>query len=255
MVKRNDTRSRKLYQFTLSHYCEKTRWNLDWKQLDWQAVNLLPGPHIPVAWWQARQRTLPILVDGKRAIGDSTAIALYMEQHYPEYPLLPADNALRQQVLALEAFFDELGEDVRRCVWSLAIDSKDMDRLFFHGYSPRQQQLGRWMRPALRQMLRHTFSIRPRQVEASWQAIFAAIRTLEDQLQNDAGRYLAGDHFTLADLTAASMLAPLTGPPGSPWADQQLPEDARTTYAGLRHQLRHGTVGQWLNRLYATHRQ
>ncbi|MGR9114583.1 MAG: glutathione S-transferase N-terminal domain-containing protein [Gammaproteobacteria bacterium] len=32
-----------LYRFPVSHYCEKVRWALDYKQLDFQTKNLLPG--------------------------------------------------------------------------------------------------------------------------------------------------------------------------------------------------------------------
>ncbi len=36
---------RTLYQFPISHYCEKTRWNLEAKGLSYRIENLLPGPH------------------------------------------------------------------------------------------------------------------------------------------------------------------------------------------------------------------
>ena len=36
----------KLYQFCISHYCEKARWALDYKGINYQTVNLLPGQHV-----------------------------------------------------------------------------------------------------------------------------------------------------------------------------------------------------------------
>ena len=36
---------RTLYQFPISHYCEKTRWHLDHKGLDYRVDNLFPGFH------------------------------------------------------------------------------------------------------------------------------------------------------------------------------------------------------------------
>ena len=36
----------KLYQFAISHYCEKIRWALDYKGLNYETVNLLPGQHV-----------------------------------------------------------------------------------------------------------------------------------------------------------------------------------------------------------------
>ena len=35
----------KLYQFCISHYSEKVRWALDYKDIKYQPVNLLPGQH------------------------------------------------------------------------------------------------------------------------------------------------------------------------------------------------------------------
>lgn len=247
--------NRLLYQFPLSLYCEKTRWNLDWKKLDWQPVNLIPGPHVLRAWPLARQRTLPILVDGKNRIGDSTDIALYLESTYPQHALLPADSRQRLEILALENEFDALGADVRRCVWSLAVDSPDIDILFFRGYEKEQRRLGHWMRPALRQMIRHTFDVWPEPVERSWQTVFRALEKLEARLYDDASRYLVGDGFTLADLTAACMLAPLVGPAGSPWPDERIPDAAMASNAELRRGLRARPAGLWISRLYAEHRQ
>ena len=37
--------SRTLYQFPISHYCEKVRWAMDYKKLEYKAKNLLPGLH------------------------------------------------------------------------------------------------------------------------------------------------------------------------------------------------------------------
>ena len=36
----------KLYQFAISHYCEKIRWALDYKGLNHVTVSLLPGQHV-----------------------------------------------------------------------------------------------------------------------------------------------------------------------------------------------------------------
>ncbi|VAW80072.1 hypothetical protein MNBD_GAMMA15-1204 [hydrothermal vent metagenome] len=35
-----------LYQFPISHYCEKIRWALDYKGLPYTTINPLPGSHI-----------------------------------------------------------------------------------------------------------------------------------------------------------------------------------------------------------------
>ena len=35
-----------LYQFPISHFCEKIRWTLDYKGLSHKTRNLLPGLHV-----------------------------------------------------------------------------------------------------------------------------------------------------------------------------------------------------------------
>ena len=53
---------RTLYQFPLSHFCEKARWLLDHKELDFVAHNLVPGFHRAFARLKTGQNNLPILI-------------------------------------------------------------------------------------------------------------------------------------------------------------------------------------------------
>lgn len=59
-----------------------------------------------------------------------------------------------------------------------------------------------------------------------------------------------GDQFSLADLTAASMLAPLVGPENSPWSDARLSQLGRQQ----RDELRTSLAGQWVLRFYKDYR-
>ena len=51
---------RTLYQFPLSHFCEKARWLLDHKELDFVAQNVVPGVHRAFAQLKTGQNKLPI---------------------------------------------------------------------------------------------------------------------------------------------------------------------------------------------------
>ena len=50
-----------LYEFPISHYCEKIRWALDYKKLDWTGKTLLVGPHMAQARKISGKTTVPIL--------------------------------------------------------------------------------------------------------------------------------------------------------------------------------------------------
>jgi len=50
-----------LYQFPISHYCEKARWALDYKKLDYRKVNLLPGPHMKKTKKLSGKTQVPVL--------------------------------------------------------------------------------------------------------------------------------------------------------------------------------------------------
>ncbi len=60
-----------LYQFPLSHFCEKARWLLDHKELDFVAQNVVPGVHRAFAQLKTGQNKLPILRDQDIWIADT----------------------------------------------------------------------------------------------------------------------------------------------------------------------------------------
>lgn len=134
-----------LYQFPLSHYCEKTRWQLDAKGLRYRTVNLFPGAHSRFTRKLAATGTVPILQDGPMVVADSTDISLYLENAYPAAPLLPSQAPQRERALALEALCDERGDDVRRWVYGQLLDHPELGRVLFRAYPPGRRLLGRAM--------------------------------------------------------------------------------------------------------------
>lgn len=95
-----------LHQFRHSAFCEKVRLVLAAKQLAYNVVEVTPGVGQLELYRLSGQRQVPVLVDGAEVIADSTAIAQYLEAKVPEPALLPADPALRAQVLLLEDWAD-----------------------------------------------------------------------------------------------------------------------------------------------------
>jgi glutathione S-transferase len=95
------------------------------------------------------------------------------------------------------------------------------------------------------------FSIRPERVKASRAKVEAAF----DFIEREAGPngYLVGDSFSVADLTAASILTPLVVPPQFEYI--KLPPERRSAAArAYRDSLKDHPGYQWVLDMYERHR-
>lgn len=120
---------------------------LDHAGIEWRERRLRPGLH--VLSLKARGFAAPTvpaaLIDGRRVQG-SRAIALAIAESVPEAGLLPADPALRAQVLEAERDGEKLQVAARRLVYVLAQDDPGVIRPLVdanYGFLPRS------LRPAV----------------------------------------------------------------------------------------------------------
>lgn len=243
---------RTLYQFPISHYCEKARWLLDAKGLAYTLVNLMPGAHRRVTKRLANNSgSVPVLVDGTTVLGDSTEIALYLERTYPTPPLLPPPGPERDRVLELEAFFDDAaGVHVRRWAYGHIINGgANLGAMMFGPYPAPQRWIGRMLIPLIKVVLRRQYRIFPPKVEESRVKMLAGLDRLEKELAGDPSRYLVGSSLTIADITAASLFGPLIMAEGSPYAPQPEAEMPKAIVE-MRKALLDRPAGQWLLRRY-----
>lgn len=106
-----------LYQFEASHYSEKVRLILDYKQLPYTKIEVAPGVGQIDLFRLSGQLQVPVLKDGAEIIPDSTAIALYLDQKYPERPVIPSNPRQKGLCLMMEAWADEsIGLNARRAM-------------------------------------------------------------------------------------------------------------------------------------------
>lgn len=96
-----------LHQFEASHYSEKVRLVLDYKQLPYKTIEITPGLGQIDLYRMSGQRQVPVLKDGDEVIPDSTAIARYLDEKYPAKPVIPVDAKARGLCLLMEAWADE----------------------------------------------------------------------------------------------------------------------------------------------------
>jgi len=94
----------KLYGYFRSSAVYRVRIALGLKGLDFDNVfvHLRRGDHLAPAYGQVNpQRLIPALADGTHVLTQSLAIIEYLDEAYPEPPLLPPDAVHRARVRAL----------------------------------------------------------------------------------------------------------------------------------------------------------
>lgn len=104
----------KLYSGPLSLFTQKVRIALAEKRLAYERIEVGWSranrylPHHPDVVALNPKRQVPVLVDGELALYDSTLILEYLEDRYPDQPLLPRDPAERARCRQQEAAADEI---------------------------------------------------------------------------------------------------------------------------------------------------
>lgn len=201
-----------LVTISFSHYCEKARWALDRCGIAFAERANLPLFSYLATYRASRTKTVPILVAGDTKLTDSTDIVAWCDARRPG-ALLPADPAMRAEVLALEDDFDrQLGPATRRWGYAQLIDDPRVVP-YLGSRVPRWQALGlSAARPVAMRFLKRGLNITPDGVARSFAKIEEAFARV-GALLGDGRRFLAGDRFTAADLTFAALAAPVLLPP------------------------------------------
>jgi len=216
-----------LWHIAVSHYNEKVRWALDYKQVPHsrRAVSI-PGLHIPAALWLTRgaSHTFPVLELDNRYIGDSTEIIAALEERHPEPPLYPADPEQRRRALELEDFFDEeLGPHIRLLAFhELAKDRERYEAVIARSTPGPIASMGGGAVIYARTFTGLRFGVHSDEAaEVARGKVLAALDRLEAEIGPSG--YLVGDSFSVADLTAAALFYPLVLPAEGPLPGDEPP--------------------------------
>lgn len=238
-----------LYQFPISHYCEKIRWALDYKGLEYKIINVLPGAHIKIIKSIAPKSEVPVLVHDDIVIQNSSDILTYLDKTFPEKSLTPSEPELEKQALEWEKYVDEqVGPHVRLYCYYYILDRPDITLpLLTHGQPWYKKLMFRLFYPKVREVMRKYLNINDRTAAISLKKLQRAIDKLHSHLEQNP--FLAGNKFSRADLAGASMLAPIckSGKYGLDWPDN-FPDEMEKVINTFRHKLR------WVDRLYRDYR-
>ncbi len=245
-----------LWHIAVSHYSEKARWALDYKEVPHRRRAVaIPGTHIPASMWLTRgaSQTFPVLEIDGRAIGDSTAIIAVLEGTFPTPPLYPADPAQRRRALELEDFFDEeLGAHLRLLAFhELGKDPERFKAVIERTAPGPLTRIGGGAVAYARTYTGLRFGVRDEQAAALARVkVGAALDRLEAEL--GGSEYLVDDSFTVADLTAAALFFPLVLPEGGPLPASETPPAGIEEF---RAPLRERPGYQWVEEMYRRHRR
>jgi glutathione S-transferase len=203
-----------LYKLHWSHYVEKVRWALDFKQLDWHGIDIVAFTKKEMQRFDCAQ-TVPLLHDTATgvAISDSSPIIRYLDETYPEHALLPVDLVEREAVWQWMLQLDStLGLHARRLGYTQLI--MECPNVLSQLFMPKVcGGLFTWpvlralAAPILGALLTLRFRFHRNRQDRVYEALEAQLLPLARQLEHEG--FLVDGNFTAADLTLASLLRPL----------------------------------------------
>ena len=200
--------------------------------------------------WRTGQTQVPVLELDGRTLIDSSRILVALEERQSSPPLFPADPAERARATAIEDWLDEdLGPHVRRAAYfHLLRDPAAAVATITVGEDALTRLAYRAGFPATRALMRYAMGIDAVRSERSRQKVEAVVGRLAAAIRPSG--YLVGDAFSVADLTAASLLAPLLQPDEFPY---RLPPLVGALAEWRATLLRRSSV-QWALEMYRRHR-
>lgn len=211
-----------LYQLHWSHYVEKVRWALDYKGLQWAAVDVDPFTKREMQHLNCKTKldsgsrlyTVPTIQDEATGtvVGESSEILGYLERTYPIPALYPVEANERAEVARWMVWLDStVGLAARRLAYTqLALEHPGfLGQLFVPetvgtegGYGFKAKLAGAIVAGTLAQRFRFLHNRADRLFEELEQCLLMVAQRLSSQ------PFLVGDRFTAADLTLAALLRP-----------------------------------------------
>ncbi|HEY9664925.1 MAG TPA: glutathione S-transferase family protein [Allocoleopsis sp.] len=241
-----------LYQFELSHYCEKVRLILDYKGLPYRKVEVTPGIGQLDLFKMSGQRQVPVLKDGTEVIADSTDIAFYLDAKYPDRPIIPTDPQQRALCLLMEEWADEsIGTNARKAM----LGAFNQEPAFRSAALP--ANVPGFLKTFVESVPREALDLLGTGVGLGADAIKAARKAMQQNLSSLsvllADRpYLVTDHPTLADFAVAGLTMYIKFPAGG---YVNLPETLKGRgVPGLADDPAYTVFWDWRDRFYADYR-
>jgi glutathione S-transferase len=242
-----------LYQFEASAYSEKVKLILDYKQLPYKTTEVTPGVGQIELFQLSGQRKVPVLKDGTEIIPDSTAIARYLDEKYPDRPILPTDLRQKGLCLALEDWADEsIGTQGRKAMIGGFNQHPNFRTALLPAATPDLlKNLVGALPGDILSILGTGVGFGPDAIKEATRILKQALEALCLMLADQP--YLVGEQPTLADFAVAGLTMYLKFP-AREYVD--LPEGiCGKGVPGLADDISYQPFFDWRDRLYADYRQ
>jgi glutathione S-transferase len=208
-----------LYTFSISHFSEKIRWAMTVCNVPFREVVMTPAFHlIPMLRMGGTGRSLPPLLEerdvhGRRVhLEDSRRILAWLDERHGPLDILPQGAHLRDECLAIETRFELIGRDVARFLYSGGLAHEEFVlRAWTSHATPWETRVVRQLFPLLKWAYRRRLNLNKAAIARSEQRILRSLAWLEGRL-SDGRIHLVGQRLSVADISAAAMLAPLACP-------------------------------------------
>ena len=204
----------RLITIPISHYCEKARWALERAGLGYREERHVQGIHQLYARRAGGGLTVPVLVTPDGAIGESEEILEWVDARLDPGQRLFGEGEERERALALSRRLDErLGPHGRRLIYVRMFQQPQIMLRFNDQGVPRwEDRVLRLALPVAKRFIARVLEIRPGVEREDEEIVFAELDWVAERLA-DGRPYLLGERFSAADLTFASLAAPVVLPP------------------------------------------
>src|SRR5579872_4760512 len=218
-----DGRMITLYQLHWSHYVEKVRWALDYKQVAWTAVDVDPFTKRQMRHLRCKLTldsgqdlyTVPTIHDKATdsTVGDSSRILDYLERTYPNPALYPEEATEREEVKRWMLWLDStLGLAARRLAYTqIALERPGILASLFIpqvlGARGSESLKGKIAGIIIAGVLSRRFRFPHNRKDRVFEDLEQCLRTAAARLRSRP--YLVGEQFSAADLTLAALARPV----------------------------------------------
>uniref|UniRef100_A0A7S3GCI4 Glutathione S-transferase n=1 Tax=Palpitomonas bilix TaxID=652834 RepID=A0A7S3GCI4_9EUKA len=246
----------KLVTIKPSHYCEKARWALDLAK-----VSFVEESHFPMF---SRFHTLPIggkttplLTSGKGpskvTYTESDDIVDYCDS------LLPVEKKLliegrREEIDEWRKIANEIGDHTRRLAYfNMFKYTKNLAyEVLSDNVSKRQKRMAKIMMPMIKGVVKGALKVNEKETTKSIERLNSLLDKADKAIEEGDG-YLVGGKFTAADLSFASLMAPIIFPPEFD-AKMPQPEDLPDQFRKVVEEYRSRPSGKHCLRIFSSYR-